>query len=57
VLCSRKLLLIFCSSREVAALHDAVVNGHMKVCELLIANKADVNAKNKCAVMFEFATD
>ena len=39
------LPLIFCSSDHLTALHDAASNGHTAVCELLIAGKADVDAK------------
>ncbi len=44
-----KLLLIFCSSVHYTALHGAAYYGHTAVCELLIAGKADVDAKNRCA--------
>ena len=47
VFCFLTLLLIFCSSDQRTALHDAALNGHPAVCELLIAAKADVGAKNK----------
>ncbi len=46
------LLLIFCSSHQGTALHVAAGDGHLAVCELLIASKADVDAKNKCAFIF-----
>ena len=46
------LLLIFCSSDQRTALHGAAYYGHLAVCELLIASKADVNAKDKCAFTF-----
>jgi ankyrin repeat protein len=46
------LLLIFCSSRQRTALHYAARYGNLAVCELLIAGKADVNAKDKCAFIF-----
>ena len=46
------LLLIFCSSHQRTALHDAAYKGHPEVCELLIAGKADVDAKNRCAFIF-----
>ena len=46
------LLLIFCSSGQRTALHCAALNEHLAVCELLIAGKADVNAKDKCAFIF-----
>ena len=43
------LLLIFCSSHQWTALHGAARYGHPAgpaVCELLIANKADVGTKD-----------
>jgi hypothetical protein len=43
------LLLIFCSSGQFNALHGAALRGHSAVCGLLIAGKADVNAKTRCA--------
>ena len=46
------LLLIFCSSVQRTALHDAASYGQLAVCELLIAGKADVNAKDWCAFTF-----
>ena len=46
------LLLIFCSSGQSTALHFAASKGHPAECELLIANKADVNAKDRCAFIF-----
>ena len=46
------LLLIFCSSNQQTALHRAAYNGHSAVCELLIAGKAVVNAKDWCAFTF-----
>ena len=46
------LLLIFCSSVQNTALHDAASYGQLAVCELLIAGKADVNAKDWCAFTF-----
>ena len=46
------LLLIFCSSDRWTALHGAAEGGQPAVCELLIAGKADVNAKNMCAFIF-----
>ena len=46
------LLLIFCSSDQWTALHYAADNCHPAVCELLIAGKADVNAKDECAFIF-----
>ncbi len=47
------LLLIFCSSYQTTALHFAAYNGHPAVYELLIAGKADVNAKNGCVFIFK----
>ena len=52
VFCYLASLLIFCSSGQSTALHGAAGNGHPAVCELLIASKADVNAKNRCAFIF-----
>ena len=46
------LPLIFCSSGQSTALHGAARYGHTAVCELLIAGKADVDAKDGCAFMF-----
>ena len=46
------LLLIFCSSGQSTALQDAAYDGHTALCELLIAVKADVHAKNWCAFTF-----
>ena len=46
------LLLIFCSSDQRTALHYAATRGHLAVCELLIARKADVDAKDRCAFIF-----
>jgi hypothetical protein len=43
------LLLIFCSSGQDTALYYAARNGYPAVCEVLIAGKADVDAKNWCA--------
>jgi len=54
VLCFRNTLLIFRSRRRRTALHLAVSYGHVntvKVCQLLIAAKADVNAADGCAFM------
>ncbi len=45
-------LVIFCSSGHYTALHVAAIRGHPAVCELLIASKADVNAKDLCAFIF-----
>ena len=52
VFCFLTLPLIFCSSGQHTALHYAAINGHTAVCELLIAGKADVDAKNRCAFIF-----
>jgi ankyrin repeat protein len=52
VFCFLTLLLIFCSSGQHIALHNAACNGHTAICELLIAGKSDVNAKNLCAFIF-----
>ena len=46
------LLLIFCSSDQDTALHRAARYGYPAVCELLIASKADVDAKDECAFIF-----
>jgi hypothetical protein len=46
------LFLIFCSSDQWTALHHAALSGHLAVCELLLANKADVDAKTMCAFIF-----
>jgi ankyrin repeat protein len=46
------LLLIFSSSFQRTALHLAAGNGHPALCELLIAGKADVDAKDWCAFIF-----
>jgi ankyrin repeat protein len=43
------LLLIFYSSDQRTALHIAAYFGHTAMCELLIASKADVDAKDRCA--------
>ena len=48
----KTLLLIFCSSDQYTALHGAAYNGRLAVCELLIAGKADVDAKDGCAFIF-----
>jgi hypothetical protein len=47
------LLLIFCSSVQRTALHWAAFQGHVEACQLLISAKADVNARNGCALLFE----
>ena len=52
VFCFLTLPLIFCSSDQWTALHDAACDGHTAVCELLIAGKADVDAKDRCAFIF-----
>ncbi len=44
------LLLILYSSDQSTALHEAAYNGHLAVCELLIASKADVKAISRCAL-------
>jgi ankyrin repeat protein len=49
---SLTLLLIFCSSDKWTALHVAAFNGRTAVCELLIAGKANVDAKGRCAFIF-----
>jgi hypothetical protein len=49
------LLLMSCSSYQSAALHCAAYNSHPALCELLIAGKADVDAKDLCALYFAFA--
>jgi hypothetical protein len=46
------LLLILCSSGQSTALHWAAYYGHLALCELLIAAKADVDAKDWCAFIF-----
>ncbi len=46
------LPLIFCSSDQRTALHGAALQGHTAVCEVLIAGKADVDAKDWCAFIF-----
>ncbi len=52
------LLLIICFSGQSTALHHAARYDHPAVCELLIAGKADVNAKTRCAhLYFEYAAD
>ena len=43
---------MFCSSLKRTALHRAAPLDHLEVCELLIAGKADVNAKDMCAFIF-----
>ena len=48
------LLLILCFSEQCTALHYAAQNGQMKPCQLLIAAKADVDATDECALMFNF---
>jgi ankyrin repeat protein len=50
------VLLILCSSdRQWNPLHLAAMDGHTEACQLLIANKADVNATDECAIMFEMS--
>ncbi len=41
------------SSDSWTALHHCAVHGGLEACQLLIAAKADVNAKTTCAFMFE----
>jgi ankyrin repeat protein len=53
VLCFRSLLLMLSSSDLQTALHRAAFDGKTALCELLIAGKADVNAKNRCAFVFK----
>ena len=48
----QRLLLMFCSSDQSTALHEIALNGQPAVCELLIASKADVDAKNRCAYLY-----
>ncbi len=43
---------MFCSSEQSTALHVAANNGHPAVCQVLIAGKADVDAKDWCAFTF-----
>jgi hypothetical protein len=50
--CCLALVLIICSSEQWTALHRAAYNDHPALCELLIAGKADVNVKNRCAFIF-----
>jgi hypothetical protein len=50
---SFNLLLIFCSRAHRTALHLAARYGRTSVCQLLIAGKADVNATDRCAFVFE----
>ncbi len=47
------LLLIFCASDGHTALHGAARFGHMRVCQLLVDAKADVDAKDGCAFVFK----
>jgi hypothetical protein len=47
------LLLIFFCSDQSTALHEAAFNGQTEPCQLLIAGKADVNATDECAFLFE----
>ncbi len=53
VFCCWTLLLSLCSSDQKTALHYAAGNGQPELCELLIASKADVNAKDGCAFTFK----
>jgi hypothetical protein len=50
--CYLALLLIFFSSDQYTALHEVAFSGNPAACELLIASKADVDAKDGCASMF-----
>ncbi len=43
------LFFELCSSDQYTALHRAACYGHPAVCDLLIAGKADVDAKDRCA--------
>jgi hypothetical protein len=45
--------MIFCSSEQRTALHDAAIYGHTAACQLLISAEADVNATDLCAFMFK----
>ena len=47
------MLLIFISSGQATALHPAAEEGHTQACQLLIDAKADVNATDECAFVFE----
>ena len=46
------MLLILCSSHQKTALHLDAMDGHTKVCQLLIAGEADVNATDGCEITF-----
>jgi hypothetical protein len=46
------LLLNFRTSIHRTALHGAATQGHLAVCKLLIAGKADVNETGGCAFIF-----
>jgi hypothetical protein len=50
--CFLTLVLIFCSSFQRTALNMAARDGYSAVCKLLIASKADVDAKDMCAFIF-----
>ncbi len=52
--CFWSLLLIYCSSDQRNALHEAAYCGDTALCELLIKGNADVDAKDKCAFTFQF---
>ena len=43
---------MFCSSDHCTALHGAAAENRPAVCKLLIASKADVDAKDRCAFTF-----
>ncbi len=45
------------SSFQRTALHRAARIGHVEACELLIAGKADVDAKDMCAFMLKCVAD
>jgi ankyrin repeat protein len=49
----RYFLLIFFSSSQRTALHNAADKGHTAACQLLISAEADVNATGWCAFMFK----
>ena len=44
---------VLCCSNEWTALHVAVKSDDSAACKLLIAAKADVNARDWCAFMFK----
>ncbi len=53
LLCCENSLLIFGSSNQVMALHVAAAGDHVEACKLLIDAKADVNATDRCAFIFQ----